>query len=123
MGRIRLTPSIFLFFCSVCMLLVTIRFYYSPTRAASSDIPRCCSLISCPDYLANIIDKQGNRFLLLRCFVFFLLHVCVYARVFVLASEVMMVPLSWLCLWHSCVQRCPHCSPGSHSAFNTDHAK
>lgn len=44
--------------------------------------PRCCSLISCPDYLARITDKQANRFLLLQCSVFFPLHMCVYARVF-----------------------------------------
>lgn len=49
--------------------------------------PRCCSLISCPDYLAHITDKQANRFLLLQCSVFYFhsICVCVYARVFVRA--------------------------------------
>lgn len=85
--------------------------------------PRCCSLISCPDYLAYITDKKADRFFLLQCPFFSPLHVCVYARVFVrarLRSHDVMVTLPWLLLWHSCVQRSPCCCPGSHSAYNTD---
>lgn len=120
MGGIRLPPSFFLSSLYAVRPLSDFSFITVMPELLPVTYPRCCSLISCPDYLAHITDKQANRFLLLQCSVFF--HsICVYMHgcLCVHASEVMMVTLPWLCLWHSCVQRCPHRCPGSHSAFNT----
>lgn len=65
-------------------------------------------------------SKQIDSFCCSAQFFFHSICVCMHGCLCVHASEVIMVTLPWLCLWHSCVQRYPHRCPGSHSAFNTD---
>lgn len=76
-------------------------------------------------HLAPITDEQQiDSFCCRFCFFFssFLSSICVcmHGCLCVHASEIMTVTLPWLCLWHSCVQRCPHRCPGSHNACNKD---
>lgn len=94
--------------------------------------PRFCLLISCPDYLTHITDKQEDRFFVAALFLFsyflFFPHfvcvcVCALARARVQGclcghvSETWWLPPPWLCLLHSCAKRYPHCCPSSESAF------
>lgn len=85
---------VFFFFISItCISKIIFSFITVMPELVPVAYPRFCPLISCPDYLTHIADKQADIFFfLLQCLVFYFLFSqpptptpCVYARLFVRA--------------------------------------
>lgn len=113
----------FLIFLIKSNAIIWLEFHQCHAWASTCDIPKMLQF----NFLSTTHQTSKHMEFFFCCsaqspvppplpFIRMCMHECLCAH----ASEVIIVALPWLSVWHSCVQHYLFCSPGPHSALNTD---